>query len=45
MPAGDIYIGTTKQTIPGLNPLEVDIYIKGPLTSVSRLLQNSSNKR
>ena len=45
MPSGYIYIGSSKQTIPGYGPIEVDIYIKGPLTSVSRLLQKNGAKQ
>ena len=45
MPAGYIYIGSAKQTIPGYGPIEVDIYMKGPLTSVSRILQKISGDR
>jgi len=38
MPAGYIYIGTTKHTVPGFGPIEVDIYMKGSPTSAARFL-------
>ena len=40
MPAGYVYIGSTKHSVPGFGPIEMDMYLKGTPAAAARFLMN-----